>query len=175
MNLGATIEKTEYLKQAYIDTAQEVGFKPGPEHFAYLLRAFVADTDEKAQEIGQAYMWTMNHRNRGPREHTDPPGYQSRQAVKVKMQAPTGSVAGSGGLGVGMTYEQLQGINNIIVGSPETVTRKLANVMERLSPGYLLIYGNEGDMAHKDVMRSIELFGQEVIPALHEIKLQPYE
>ena len=26
-----------------------------------------------------------------------------------------------------------------------------------------------------DVMRSIELMGKEVIPALHEIKLQPYE
>ena len=36
-------------------------------------------------------------------------------------------------------------------------------------------YGNEGPMAHKDVMRSIELLGKEVIPALHEIKLQPYE
>jgi hypothetical protein len=30
-------------------------------------------------------------------------------------------------------------------------------------------------MAHGDVMRSVELLGKEVIPALHEIKLQPYE
>jgi hypothetical protein len=30
-------------------------------------------------------------------------------------------------------------------------------------------------MPHKDVMHSIELFGKEVIPALHEVKLQPYE
>ena len=30
-------------------------------------------------------------------------------------------------------------------------------------------------MDHKDVMRSIELLGKEVIPALHEVKLQPYE
>ena len=74
-----------------------------------------------------------------------------------------------------MTYEQLQQVNNIIVGSSQTVTRKLTEVLERLSPGYLHIYGNEGDMGHKDVMRSIELMGKEVIPALHEVKLQPYE
>jgi hypothetical protein len=37
------------------------------------------------------------------------------------------------------------------------------------------IYGNEGHMDHQDVMRSIELLGKEVIPALHEVKLQPYE
>ena len=30
-------------------------------------------------------------------------------------------------------------------------------------------------MDHKDVMRSIELLGKEVIPAIHEIKLNPYE
>ena len=30
-------------------------------------------------------------------------------------------------------------------------------------------------MSHEDSMRSIQLMGQEVIPALHEIKLQPYE
>ena len=36
-------------------------------------------------------------------------------------------------------------------------------------------YGNEGDMPYEDVMRSIELIGKEVIPALHEVKLQPYE
>ena len=175
MNLGATIDLTRYLKQVYIDTAHEVGFKPGPEHFGYLLRCLVADTDEKAQELGREFMWTMGHRQRGPREHNDPPGYQSRAAVKVKAQRPLGSVKGGGGLGIGMTYEQLQEVNNVIVGSPDTVTRKLKVVIERLSPGYLHIYGNEGAMAHEDVMRSIELLGREVIPALHEVQLQPYE
>ena len=74
-----------------------------------------------------------------------------------------------------MTYEEQQEINIIIVGSPETVTRKLTEAVSKLNPGYLLIYGNEGAMSHEDSMRSIQLLGQEVIPALHEIKLQPYE
>ncbi len=52
---------------------------------------------------------------------------------------------------------------------------KLTEVIERLSPGYLHIYGNEGAMANADVMRSIQLLGEEVIPALHEIQLKPYE
>ena len=76
---------------------------------------------------------------------------------------------------MGLSYEELQGVNNIIVGNPETVTRKLTEVIERLSPGYLHIYGNEGAMANADVMRSIQLLGEEVIPALHEIQLKPYE
>ena len=60
MNLGSLVEQTHGLKQIYIDTAREVGFKPGPGHFGYLLKALVADTDEKAQEIGRAFM--MDHR-----------------------------------------------------------------------------------------------------------------
>ena len=57
------------------------------------------------------------------------------------------------------------------MGNPETVTRKLTEVIQRLQPGYLHIYGNEGAMDAKVVMRSIELLGKEVIPALHEIPL----
>ena len=166
---------TEYLKAIYIETAEEAGFRAGPEHFGYFLKCLVADTDERAVEIGRKFMWTVDHRNKGPREHNDPPGYQSREAVKVKAERPQGSVAGGGGLGLGMSYEELQQVNSIIVGSPQTVTRKLTEVLERLSPGYLHIYGNEGDMDHEDVMRSIQLLGTEVIPALHEVKLQPYE
>ena len=173
MNLGALVDTTEWLKQIYIDTAKEEGYQAGPEHFGYLLMCLVADTDEKAIEIGQEYMWTVGHKQRAPREHNDPPGYQSRAAVALKAQRPTAEF-GADGLGRGSSYEELQAVNNIIVGNPETVTRKLTEVIERLSPGYLHIYGNEGAMAHKDVMRSIELLGKEVIPALHEIKLQPY-
>ncbi len=175
MNLGALVDTTEWLKNVYIETAKDVGFKPGPEHFGYLLRCLVADTDEEAIELGREFLWTIGHRQRGPMEHNDPPGYQSREAVRVKSQRPTGSVTGAGGLGVGLSYEQLQEVSNIIVGNPDTVAMKLTQVIERLSPGYLHIYGNEGAMPHEAVMRSIELMGKEVIPRLHEIKLQPYE
>ena len=170
MNLGSLLDHTERLKGIYSETAREVGFTPGPEHFGYLLRVFCADTDEKAQEIGRQFLWTEEHKNRGPREHGDLPGYESRAAVAIQKTLP-----GAGGFGKKMSYEELQEVNNIIVGSPATVTRKLTHILDRLSPGYLHLYGNDGPMAHSDVMPSIELLGNEVIPALHEVKLQPYE
>ena len=169
---GSTLDVTMWLKDIYIDTAKEHGYTSGPGHFGYLLKAFVADTDEKALEIGRQYMWTDQNRMKGPPEHNDPPGYQSREALRVKRQRPVGQF---GGVTNRMTYEQQQDINIVIVGSPETVTRKLTQTLEKLDPGYLHIYGNEGAMPRAYVMRSIELMGKEVIPALHEIKLQPYE
>jgi alkanesulfonate monooxygenase SsuD/methylene tetrahydromethanopterin reductase-like flavin-dependent oxidoreductase (luciferase family) len=165
MNLGSLLDLTKQLKNIYHETAHEVGFEPGPEHFGYLMRCLVADTDEKAQEIGRTFLWTENHRNRGPIEFNDPPGYQSREAMRIKMSRP---LIGTGTMGRRMSYEDLQEAHNIIVGSPETVIKKLRYVKKDLKPGYILIYGNEGNMRHADVMRSIELFGTKVIPALKE-------
>ena len=51
-----------------------------------------------------------------------------------------------------------------MVGSPDTVIKKLRHVKKELDPGYILIYGNEGLMPHEAVTRSIELFGTKVIP-----------
>ena len=165
MNLGSLLDLTKQLKDIYFETAREEGYEPGPEHFGYLIRCLVADTDEKAQEVGRTFLWTETHRQRGPVEFNDPPGYQSREALRIKMSRPT---IGTGTVGRRMSYEELQDAHNIIVGSPETVIRKLRYIKQTLDPGYMLIYGNEGNMAHEDVMRSVELLGTKVIPAVKE-------
>ena len=103
----------------------------------------------------------------------DPPGYQSRKALEVKRSRPTGVFAGN--MGDALSYENQQEARVIIVGTPDSVIEKLKYVAENLNPGYLLIYGNEGPMKHEDSMRSIELLGKEVIPALKEIKLHAYD
>ena len=158
------------LQRIYVETANESGYKAGPEHFGYQIRALVADTDEKAQEIGRNFLWTEDHRLRGPREHNDPPGYQSGAARTVMARR-----AGAIGIGKSMSYEELQEFNIIVLGSPETVARKLTTTIERLSPGFLILIGCDGTIPHKDVMRSIELMGNEVIPTLHNIELRPYQ
>ena len=168
MNLGALIGLTQELKKVYIDTAKEVGFTPGPKHFGYQVRALVADTDEQAQEIGRGFLWAQQHRMRGPVEHVDPPGYQSRVASQMSTRR-----LGAGG-GPPMTYQDLQNVNAVVVGSPETVIAKLKDTVEKLSPGYLILIGSDGNIPHKNVMRSLELLGSEVVPALHEVELQPY-
>jgi alkanesulfonate monooxygenase SsuD/methylene tetrahydromethanopterin reductase-like flavin-dependent oxidoreductase (luciferase family) len=167
INLGALMDLTRELKQVYIDTAQETGFTPGPEHFGYQLRALVADTDEQAQALGRGFLWNAHHRMRGPIEHNDPPGYQSRVASALSQRR-------AGGPGQRMTYEGLQEVGAIVVGSPATVIRKLTTTIEHLSPGYLILIGSDGNIPHQAVMRSLALLGQEVIPALHEVALQPY-
>ena len=168
VNLGALMDLTLELKQVYIDTANEVGFMPGPEHFGYQVRALVADTDEEAQEVGRSFLWNAAYRMKGPAEHNDPPGYQSREAHNLSRRR-------AGGPAQAMGYQELQEVGAIVVGSPDTVIEKLANTIKQLNPGYMILIGSDGNIPHKNVMRSVELLGKEVIPALHEIELEPYQ
>ena len=164
MSLGAAPDVALQTKQVYHDAASKVGFEAGPEHFGYLVRALVADTDEKAQELGRHFMWNSRFRLMGPLEQLDPPGYRSRESARLWSHRQKAFGLG----GVSLTYEEQQEFHNLIVGSPSTVIKKIKRFKEQLDPGYFLIFGHEGAMPHDAAMRSIELLGREVIPALKE-------
>jgi alkanesulfonate monooxygenase SsuD/methylene tetrahydromethanopterin reductase-like flavin-dependent oxidoreductase (luciferase family) len=161
MSLGSLLDVAVQTNELYHKTAHAAGFDTGPEHYGYLIRAFVSDTDERAYELGKHFLWNEKYRFKAIEEHADPPGYRSRDAAKIASRRV------QPGFG-GWTYDQLIEMDNIIVGSPVTVIKKLRKIKDELKAGNLLIYGQEGPMPHKDVMRSIELWGKEVIPALKE-------
>ena len=155
------LEVAEELFQRYKDHAADDGWEAGPENFAFMICAHVNDTEEKAQEAGRAFLWRMNYPIRGPREYWAPPGYLSRsgaQAVAQRRPTPLHE----------LTYEQLQDRYHLVVGSPDNVIKKLRYIKERLGIGALLLEAQGGAMSHEDTMRSLELFGKEVIPALQD-------
>ena len=47
---------TQDMMDIYTEVARECGYEPGPEHFGYLVRIHVQDTDEKARDVGRGYM-----------------------------------------------------------------------------------------------------------------------
>ena len=75
-------------------------------------------------------------------------------------------------LGLGLetaSYDEILASNRWIVGSPETVIRKLRETLSVIRPGILGVWTNDGDTTHADTMRCLELMGREVLPALREI------
>ena len=46
---------------------------------------------------------------------------------------------------------------------------KIRHVLEYLRPGSVFFWDGDGAMTHQDSMRSLRLFGEEVIPATREI------
>ena len=64
--------------------------------------------------------------------------------------------------------EYLVATDRVFIGSPDTVARK---IKARAKEGLFNVYAGEfniGTLPEQDLMRSIRLFGTEVIPALRE-------
>ena len=156
------LDVAQRLLELYRQHAEQEGYTPTSDNFAFMICSFVADTDEKAQEEGKHFLWRMGHPLRGPREYWSPPGYHTRaggQMTAARRSKPMHE----------MTYEELQDSYHLVVGSPGTVIEKLAHIKNQLNVGALLLESQAGQLSHKSTMRSIELMGKEVIPALKEL------
>ena len=149
------------LFQSYRAFAAGDGWEPGPDKFAFMICCHVNDTDEKAQESGKAFMWRMGHPLRGPKEYWAPPGYFSRAGASANARRRPRPLNE-------YTYEELQDHYHLVVGSPDTVTKKLRHIKDELGIGALLLEAQGGPMSHEDTMRSLKLLGTEVIPALRD-------
>lgn len=156
------LDVAQDLFQMYRTYSTEAGYTPTEDDLAFMICCHVNDTDEKAQEEGKNFMWRMGGPLRGPKEYWAPPGYltQAGAQMTARRQAkPLGQ----------QTYQELQDNYHLVVGSPDTVIKKLAHIKNQLNMGSLLLEAQAGQMSHETTMRSIELMGREVIPALKEM------
>ncbi len=66
----------------YADRAAELGFQAGPENFGYMQNVYVADTEEKAQEVAKLNLFGGGGAAFARPEWTLPPGYNSKEATR---------------------------------------------------------------------------------------------
>ena len=164
---------TQDMMEIYAETARQHGYEPGPEHFGYLVRIHVQDTDEKAQEVGKGYMEGNIGVGRVPmpRDYMSPVGYGSASRdprfLRLREQIRSDPFR-VGGLD-SAAYDDILDSKRWIIGSPDTVVSQLREVLAQMRPGILAVWTNDGTINHEDSMRCLELMGQEVLPALREI------
>lgn len=58
---------------------------------------------------------------------------------------------------------------SLFVGSPETVAKRIARLVEHLGLNRFQLKYSEGHISHENLMTCIELYGKEVIPRVREI------
>jgi alkanesulfonate monooxygenase SsuD/methylene tetrahydromethanopterin reductase-like flavin-dependent oxidoreductase (luciferase family) len=155
---------TKELFTLYRTTAAEAQQEVTPENFAYLLCCYVADTEAKAQEEAKHFIWRMGETLRGPREFFAPPGYRSRAATQMALRRRTSEATPLNK----QSLDELQANYHVVAGTPDTVLKKLKFIQDELNVGHLIFYGQESRMSHEATMRSIELFGKEVMPAIKD-------
>ena len=193
--LATELEPTLKSYQYYEEQAQENGYESGTQHRGYLLKVHVDETEELAEAAARKYIQGPSNPflegNQGNvRSYIQNlPGLTSRTQLLPtvtsfaaaaargrtadfeKAQAESGAAeekekGASDFLG---TFEQQSDKMSIIWGTPETVIPKVKHVLEYLRPGSVFFWDGDGAMTHDDSMRSLRLFGEEVIPAVREI------
>ena len=191
IGLGTALGPTCDLWDIYADTAAEEGWQAGPENFGYLLPVFLAETEEKAYELGKGFVYGGGQSSFSRPEHTLPPGYNSKAAIKMLASQP-------GGTWLGVSQDKLQsgradaveekpaldfdairaklikgydrGLStlSVIVGTPASVTPKIKAILKVIRPGSFTVFNVQGPVGNEDRMNSVRLLGQHVLPELRE-------
>src|SRR5215510_10765430 len=143
----------------YRQGAAEAGRTVTVENLGFLICAVTADTKAKALEAGRHFVWRMGPTLRAPVEWFAPVGMRSRAGSQFALRARPRSLAS-------MSYEELVDEHFIIAGTPDEVADRFALVRRELGIGHLLLEAQESRMDHPTTMRSIELMGAKVIPAI---------
>ncbi|MYC37492.1 MAG: LLM class flavin-dependent oxidoreductase [Chloroflexi bacterium] len=194
--LATFLEPTLEMVKLYRDTAAEEGYESGPENFGYLQRVVVAETEEKAQEMGRAFMYGGGISAFARPEWMFPPGYNSKAATRRLARVSVDPSSGEDALVLKPTntqeeleasrneiYRRFQGEQDnlqLICGTPDTVIPKIRHIMETIRPGIFSMWHHHGPVSHEDRMTSIRLLGEEVLPAMRSIAEEldlpgPYE
>jgi alkanesulfonate monooxygenase SsuD/methylene tetrahydromethanopterin reductase-like flavin-dependent oxidoreductase (luciferase family) len=160
--LGSSLDQTKELIAIYRETAKEEGYEMEPDHVGYLIRVFVADTEEKAQQEGHNFFWQRGALNKQIREWMAPPGYATVDVAGIRRLRAISKAFDN------QAYQEAQENYQLILGTPRQVIEKLRYVRELLGVGHMCLWAHDGHMTHDDTVRCIELMGKEVLPALRE-------
>jgi alkanesulfonate monooxygenase SsuD/methylene tetrahydromethanopterin reductase-like flavin-dependent oxidoreductase (luciferase family) len=158
-NLAMSRQPLKYVvetTQAYRAELEALGKPPGSGQAVLAREIYVASTDEEAwadalpQIVRFWQLATDNVWRHAPISADDLPGFTKRFAY----------------FDGGLTGDKLAEWGVSLVGSPETVIRGARRIMEEASPDSLVGLFQFGGLSHDKVMRSIDLFASQVMPAL---------
>ena len=161
----APAERAALMVQNFVAKAEEIGYTPDPESILHRSFCFVAETDEKAQDVvDQFHFGDMTGMFIAPQD------YGVTDALRAAIaRGDQNNVAGpSNPPPVGGTKEGRAGRTKrpFFMGSPDTVARQIREFSELTGVGHFDLIFNNLTMDYDHACKAVTLFGQEVLPQL---------
>jgi alkanesulfonate monooxygenase SsuD/methylene tetrahydromethanopterin reductase-like flavin-dependent oxidoreductase (luciferase family) len=155
--------------RVFLEQWKAAGWQHKP-NLAYCTVVYVDETDEKAMEKA------LFRASRAYEGFLPPPKpgetFEQRAAAHAEMFTKRGET-GATRLMANLFNPQFILENELVfIGSPKTVTEKLRNAAEKGLFNTFMGEFNFSDLPEEDLMRSIRLFGEQVMPALRDF--EPY-
>ncbi len=151
---------------------EEHGDRFDPSRMGILMSAYVAETDEQAKAEAREGVWYFlknclkgHLRSGAGRPLTGGPGIPYIQPAEFRNYLKFANPAAPQ-LGDAEDWNDLERTQSIIVGSPETVYRRIFDIIEHAKVGQLLIQFHMGNMADALTRKSMKLFAEQVAPRL---------
>lgn len=144
--------------QIYRDAAEASGRQPTASNLAWSTSVYVADSDARAMREAKPHLEAFsNYFIRQSVEQLMPPGYTSIESMK--------RLRGAKAYGKPQRAEDLIEQGVVIVGSPETVSEKLAEYRDLAGFGTLLTKTQFGTMPADMTRANIEAMAEGVLPS----------
>jgi alkanesulfonate monooxygenase SsuD/methylene tetrahydromethanopterin reductase-like flavin-dependent oxidoreductase (luciferase family) len=153
----------------YRAKAREYGYEASPDQLGWLVPIYVADTDQKAIDEARPHIEAFaNKFLHIPPEMLLPPGYTSIASLQ-NMRKHKGNLA------VHHTIESLIADEFVMIGSPDTVRRKLLHCQRTVALGNVLALLQFGTLPADLTRRNMDRFAQDVLPALQQSHVEQPE
>jgi alkanesulfonate monooxygenase SsuD/methylene tetrahydromethanopterin reductase-like flavin-dependent oxidoreductase (luciferase family) len=161
-----TTSQIEDTFNYYRKVARAKGWEPTPDHFILTRHVYVDKTDAKALKVAEPalrYFFTLLNRgfneainrqrllsalNTGRSFSYFRPGNEKRLDFSK------------------LSWEELDRAGYLLIGSPDSVVRKLNEQMRQVGANHFMGMFHIGNLNHEKVLTSLKLFHQEVMPRL---------
>ncbi len=170
-----TTSQIEDTFNYYRKVARGEGWQTGPEQCILTRHIYVDETDEKARKVAEPairYFFTLL--NRGFNQGLSQEAAEQQRVREALYTDRSFSYFREGNRGrldfSTFSWEELDKTGFILVGNPDTVARKLNEQMGQVGADHFMGMFHIGNMDHRKVLSSLDLFHKEVMPQLQSIK-----
>lgn len=162
--LSPTLDFARKIWGYYDSIAEDSGYTAGCPQRGYLLRCVVSSSADRARENAREFLWLQGREPRHASRHpvwSAPAGFTSKSSRK-KMREVMATEEG-------LIFDDEIASGTIFAGTPDQVIDQLEPIIEETQPGIVVLFTNDGRMAHDDCVENLELMGSEVLPALRDM------
>jgi alkanesulfonate monooxygenase SsuD/methylene tetrahydromethanopterin reductase-like flavin-dependent oxidoreductase (luciferase family) len=152
-------ERVQRGIQLYRQALQEAGYNPAERDVAGVLQLYCGESNEEAHRHGGRHVLNY-YKFFGSLDQRSP--HTSRAFEHYQ--------GGVSRVFSGITYEDLDRRNLILIGDPENLIARIRWAQEFYGTNYLIFEVAQGGMPHKYVMPSLERFAKYVMPVFKDEK-----
>ncbi len=166
-----TTDQIEDTFNYYRQLSREAGWEAGPEQFILTRHIYVGETDAKARAMVEpALRYFFELWNRGFSEAAGTMSVDQQKVREILNTEQSFSYFRAGNRERvnfrPLSWEDLDTTGFIIAGSPDTVARKLKAQMHQVGAEHFMGMFHIGNLPSAQVIDALDLFHQEVMPAL---------